>query len=178
MKRSKQSITALYNYSYGMRIDDPMTPGTLFRYASIIHAIIAALLTLLIAYEPLEIPRIISGGSAGMWYTMGYLMYLIAGPLGSLYFSSLYGERKSIVGTISFIIYTIGVFLATFSLIYGGYYAGWMMHVYPVHNPGQQIPTQQIHLWLVNFVLPAGIGTALAGLGALIGALGAIISRE
>jgi hypothetical protein len=48
-----------------------MAPGTLFRYASIIHAIIAALLTLLIAYEPLEIPRIISGGSAGMWYTMG-----------------------------------------------------------------------------------------------------------
>lgn len=150
------------------------TTGELFRYSSVLHAAIASVVTLLIAYEPLEIPRIISGGHAGMWFTMGYLMYLIAGPLGSLYFSSLYGDKRSVVGTISFIVYTVGVFVATFSLMYAGYHAGWMEHVYPIHNQGQQIPIPQIHQFLVNFVTPAGIGTILAGIGGLIGAVGAI----
>lgn len=154
------------------------TPSKLFRYASLVHAMIASVITLLIAYEPLEIPRIIAGGSAGMWFTMGYLMYLIAGPLGSHYFSSLYGDRRSLVGVLSFLLYNTGTLVAAFSLMYGGYYAGWMMHVYPVHHQGSQIPTQQIHLWLVNFILPAGIGTILAGLGALIGALGTLIPEK
>ncbi|MCS7103436.1 MAG: hypothetical protein NZ992_06110 [Candidatus Korarchaeum sp.] len=152
--------------------------GRLFRYASLVHLIVASVITLLIAYEPLEIPRVIAGGSAGMWFTMGYLMYLIAGPLGSLYFSLIYSDKRSSIGLLAFLMYNAGVLIASFSLIYGGYHAGWMMHVYPVHHQGNQIPTQQIHLWLVNFVLPAGIGTILAGLGALIGAIGALISER
>ncbi len=152
-----------------------MVPGKLFRYASLAHLLAASVITLLIAYEPLEIPRVISGGSAGMWFTMGYLMYLIAGPLGNLYLSSTYGDRKSSMGLLSFLIYNAGVMIATFLLMYAGYNAGWMMHVYPVHHQGAQIPIPQIHNFLVNFVTPIGIGTILAGLGALLGALGSII---
>ncbi|RDD54095.1 MAG: hypothetical protein BA066_01175 [Candidatus Korarchaeota archaeon NZ13-K] len=111
-------------------------PGRLFRYASLIHLIIASIITLLIAYEPLEIPRIIAGGSAGMWFTMGYLMYLIAGPVGNLYFSSVYGDVDSKIGLLSFLLYNAGVLVACLSLMYGGYHAGWMMHVYPVHTQG------------------------------------------
>lgn len=152
-----------------------MEPGRLFRYASFVHLFIVSIITLLIAYEPLEIPRVIAGGSAGMWFTMGYLMYLIAGPLGNLYFSSTYGDGNSRVGFLSFLLYNAGVIIATFLLIYAGYNAGWMMHVYPVHHQGQQIPREQIHNFLANFITPIGIGTILAGVGALIGALGLII---
>lgn len=151
------------------------TPTRFFRYASLVHLIVASMITLLIAYEPLEIPRIIAGGRAGTWFTMGYLMYLIAGPLGNLYLSIVYGDRRSSIGLLAFLLYNAGVLIASLSLIYAGYHAGWMMHVYPVHHQGKQVPIEQIHLWLVNFVLPAAIGTVLAGLGALMGALGALM---
>ncbi len=155
-----------------------LTAGNLFRYASIFHTIVASIITFLIIYEPMEVPRIISGAHAGMWFTMGYLMYLIAGPLGSLYFAKLYGNRKSALGLISFILFTLGVVVATWSLMYGGYYAGWMEHVYPASVEGAKPDFAAIHKWLVNFELPAGVGTGAAALGALLGAIGAVFARE
>ncbi len=67
----------------------------------------------MIFYGPLEIPRIISGGHAGMWFAIGCLMYLISGSLGSFYSVKLYRNRKSTLGLILFTLCTVGVIITT-----------------------------------------------------------------
>ncbi len=121
----------------------------------------------------LHIGPVISGGSAGMWFTMAYLMFLIVGVLGTLFFAAMYHLLPEIVGAdstnellswLNFVLVNIGVWLASFVLGYWGYRAGVMQHV-------EGLETGEIHPWLVQIVDPMGVFIAITCLGMLMGAI-------
>lgn len=149
-----------------------------FIYATLFHISVLAIWTSLIIVPSLNIPKIITGGSAGTWYVIGYEMYLMAGVIGSAMLAFLYylvprfgtKEIKSSLALLNFTLVQIGVLLSSFLLGYAGYVAGSMRLA--------EEPTSQIHEFLVNFINPAGIGVIIAVLGFLIGTIALSLSLK
>jgi len=153
----------------------------LWLYSSLFHGAVAALLTLLIVVPALEIPRIISGGGAGTWFTIGYIMYLLGGPLGSIGFSVLYAgvgtggsALNSRLGWLHLTLTNLGVMSACYQLIYGGYIAGYMQHIAPSIT-GEPVDLGAVHLFLVRFVTPIGASVLLTALSLMIGIVNIMI---
>ncbi len=148
--------------------------GKYFMYIALSHAFVASVITLLITLPNLQMPRIIAGGNAGMWFTVGYILYIVAGVMGNLGFSQLWrlvGEVKGsgrILGYLNFVIYNLGVTGVTYLLMYAGYTAGYMQHVIPVLT-GTKPSIEAIHKFLVAFPEPIGFFVIVAVIGAVVG---------
>jgi hypothetical protein len=76
----------------------------LFLYAAIIQGAIAALITFLggfgdqIGLYPVAVSRVIAGGEAGMWFIMGYLMYIIVAVVAMAVTSLFYFYIETVLG--------------------------------------------------------------------------------
>lgn len=171
-----------------------MTWTKRFITAAIIHGMLAAILTLYIvlgqiAFLKPEVSRVIALGSAGTWFTMGYLTYLIVGVVGTAVMALFYHYLENISGKqctgltkllawIHLLFMNIGVIGATWLLMISGYQAGAAL--LPQEVGGKGWNPGQVHLnifygiplgypfWISASIILLSIGVIAGGLGYLI----------
>jgi len=160
----------------------------LFLYAAIIQGAIAALITFLGAFGdtlglyPVGVSRVIAGGEAGMWFVMGYIMYVIVGVVAMAVTALFYFYIETIQGKtyagpskacawIHLVLGNVGVAGAALSAMVGGYLGGAAMQ--PTQFGGMAWNAGQVHVHILQFyeqpvayfLLIALIGFASGGLG-------------
>ncbi|MEM3447708.1 MAG: hypothetical protein QXP38_02340 [Nitrososphaerota archaeon] len=165
-----------------------------FIAAAIIHGAIATIITLFIVLGQLtflkpEPSRVIAFGSAGMWFTMGYLSYIIVGVVGIAVTALFYHYIEEVLGKpfigaaskiawLHLLLMNIGVVGATWLMMISGYLGGASMLPPEVGglgwNPGQvhanvfyAIPLGY-PFWISVFIVLLAVGVLLGGLGYLI----------
>jgi len=141
-----------------------------FGYGSLVNGFIFLVMSEAALISEWNVSRTIAGGSAGMWYTMGYLLLGIAGVAaiflcGVAYYifpkisaGTIYNDKLAWIHLAFMEIGTLG---STLLLSWTGINAAALERAkaaYPV-----------IHGYFVQFQLPIAIMVAIAGLGALIG---------
>ena len=78
--------------------------SVLFLYAAILQGAAAVAITFLGAFGdqigllPVAVSRIIAGGEAGNWFTVGYLTYLTVGVVGTAVTSLFYFHIETVQG--------------------------------------------------------------------------------
>jgi hypothetical protein len=165
--------------------------AALFLYAAMVQGAIAALVTFLGAFGdqiglfPVAASRVIAGGEAGTWFTVGYVVYLVVGVVAMAVTSLFYFFIESMQGMpykgvakglawVHLIFGNIGVAGAALLTMVGGYLGGAAMQ--PKNFGGQGWSTGQVHVNILQyytnpiaaFLLIALIGFALGGLGYLL----------
>ena len=126
--------------------------------------------------------RIVAGGGAGSWFTMGILAYLLIGVAGigmsALFYnhieatlgSPLTGWRN-IAGWIHLIVGGIAAAAATLLMTWGGFQAGAALLTRDVGGGGQNVG--YVHANILNpIVVPLAILMGFALLGYLVGGIG------
>jgi hypothetical protein len=164
-----------------------------FLYAAIIQGAVAAGVTFLGAYGdslgilPMSVARIIAGGGAGTWFTMGYVVYLIVGVVAMAVTSLFYFYIETVLGKtykgitkalawIHLVLGNIGVAGASLAAMWGGYWAA--QAIAPVERGGLGGPAGNAHLVLVVVQEPIAAFIALALLGFFAGGLGYLIAMR
>ena len=165
-----------------------------FLYAAILQGGIAAVVTFLGAFGnlvgllPVAAAFVIASGSAGTWFTVGYLTYLIVGVVGMAVTSLFYFHIETIQGKkykgvtrllawIHLVLGNIGVAGAGLLAILGGYLGGAAMQ--PRNLGGMAWNTAQVHQFILQYYeapIAAFIGLGL--LGFLAGGLGYILAMR
>ena len=160
----------------------------LFLYAAILQGAIAALITFLggfgdqLGLYPVAVSRVIAGGEAGMWFIMGYLMYIVVGVVAMAVTSLFYFYIETVLGkTYSgiakafawahLVLGNVGVAGVAILAMIGGYLGGAAMQ--PAMFGGQGWNTGQVHVAILQyyenpiaaFLLLALIGFTLGGIG-------------
>ncbi|MEM1583870.1 MAG: hypothetical protein QXF28_02480 [Nitrososphaerota archaeon] len=162
-----------------------------FMSAAIIQGLLMTLLTLYIVIGQIfwlrpEPSRVIAFGSAGQWFTVGYITYLIVGVIGVavtalfyLYIEGILGKRftgiSNLLAWIHLALMNVGVVGATWMMMIGGYLGGAAMLPPEVGgygwNPGQVhvnifygIP-MGYPFWITVFIIILSIGVIAGGLG-------------
>jgi hypothetical protein len=168
--------------------------ATFFLYAAIVQGAIAAAVTFLGAFGnvvgllPVAAAFVIASGSAGTWFTVGYLTYLIVGVVGmavtSLFYfhietvqSKPYKGATRFLAWIHLLLGNIGVAGAGLLAIVGGYLGGAAMA--PRNLGGMAWTTAQVHQFILQYYegpIAAFIGLGL--LGFLAGGLGYVVTMR
>lgn len=165
-----------------------------FIAAAIIHGALAAILTLYIVVGQIfflkpEPSRVIAFGSAGQWFTVGYVTYLIVGVIGVAvtavfyyYLEGALGKKftgfSSLLAWMHLVLMNVGVIGATWMMMVGGYLGGAAMLPPDVGglgwNPGQVhvnifygIPLGY-PFWITVFIIILCVGVFAGGLGYII----------
>lgn len=158
-----------------------------FIYAAIAQGFCAFVITALIVLPILNPSpsRIIAGGSAGTWLTVGYLSYLVVGVMGvavtALFYHYLEVDRKiSFSGLTNglawahFLLMNVGVVAATWMMMYAGFIGG--AGLMPAALGGGGLNTGQVHELINPYVEPIGYSIIALGLGVLLGGIGFVLS--
>lgn len=162
----------------------------LFMYAAIVQGAIAAAVTFLGAFGdqigllPYSVARVIAGGSAGSWFNMGYLTYLVVGVVATAVTSLFYYFIETIQGRpykgvtkllsyIHLVLGNLGVAGAALLAMWGGYWGVVAMANFGLNKPGA---TTQAHLVLVTVEEPIALFIGLALVGFFAGGLGYLIA--
>ena len=152
----------------------------LFKYyvsIALINSIIALVITAPIFISEWNMSRVIALGSAGTWFTMGYLLFFIIGigiiPLcGIIYYIiqniSTNGIFSLRLGMAQLVLLEIAVLGECLGLYYFGFAGGSMLLA--------EKSREAIHAFLVQFANPAGVFIALGLLGAILGIINYIAS--
>ena len=163
----------------------------LFLYAAMIQGAIAAVITFLgavgdqIGLLPVAVAHVIAGGSAGTWFVMGYLTYLIVGVVAMAVTSLFYFFIESVQGKpykgaarglswIHLAFANIGVAGAALLAMWGGYWGAVAMA--PKSQGGLGGTAELAHVMalspveypLTGFLILAIIGFFAGGIGYLI----------
>jgi hypothetical protein len=165
----------------------------LFLYAAIVQGAIAAVATFLGAFGSylglhVAVAMVIAAGTAGTWFTVGYLTYLIVGVVGMGVTSLFYFQIETVRGGVyrgfakalayvHFVLGNIGVAGAGLLTMLGGYLGGAAMQ--PPENGGQGWNEGLVHVHILQFYeAPIG-GLILLGLiGFVAGGLGYILAMR
>jgi hypothetical protein len=166
--------------------------AALFLYAAIIQGAIAGVITFLGAFGdqiglyPVAVSRVIAGGEAGTWFTLGYVMYIIVGVVAMAVTSLFYVFIETLQGKtykgiakflawIHLILGNIGVAGTALLAMIGGYLGGAAMQ--PTQFGGMGWTTGQVHVNILQFyTLPIAIFLAIALVGFFLGGLGYLIA--
>jgi hypothetical protein len=158
-----------------------------FIWAAIAQGAFATIWTLFIV-SPTTKPSpsyLIAGGSAGTWFTMGYLLYIMIGVIavavtGLFYFyieeiiGKVYAGVSNILAWLHFALMNVGVAAATWSLMYFGYAAG--VALLPASEGGGNHTAYWVHVNILGPVVnPIGYMVGIAALGVILGGIGYII---
>jgi len=160
----------------------------LFLYAAIVQGAIAALITFLggfgdqIGLYPVAVSRVIAGGEAGMWFIMGYLMYIIVGVVAMavtslfyFYIETVQGKAYTGVAKVfawaHLVLGNVGVAGVAILAMVGGYLGGAGMQ--PASFGGHGWSTGQVHVFVLQYyeqpiaalLLLALVGFTLGGVG-------------
>ena len=160
----------------------------LFLYAAIIQGAIAAAITFLggfgdqIGLYPVGVSRVIAGGEAGMWFVMGYVLYIVVGVVAMAVTSLFYFYIETVQGKVykgiasgfawaHLVLGNVGVAGVALLAMVGGYLGGAAMQ--PSMFGGMGWTTGQVHVNILQyyeepvaaFLLMALLGFVLGGLG-------------
>lgn len=152
-----------------------------FVVASVLHGIGIAVWSGLFLLDgigiPLNLSRIIAGGGAGTWFTVGYLLYLITGFIGMalqgfLYYTISESRGSLFSGKLAaahFVLMNIAVIGATWTLGYAGFVGGTLT---------LEGRVAEVHASIVMYVNPIGYCILAGVIAALIGAFNILKSLE
>ncbi len=160
-----------------------------FIWAAIFQGLAATILTIPIIWPSQGIfgitvtpavAQVIAGGSAGTWFTVGYLFYIMIGVLAVGLTALFYYHFEVAMGKpykgvanyfawIHLVLMNVGVAAACYMLMYGGYFGGAAL--INGKTPGF------VHVNILSgLVDPIGYAIFFAGLGVLAGGIGYLIN--
>ena len=161
-----------------------------FIIAAIVQGALAAGVTSYLLYDAVYgspgPARIVAGGSAGTWLTVGYLGYIMLGPLAAavtaLFYQHLevnlrapYKGWPNVFAWLHLVLMNVGVVGATWLMMNGGYRGGALTITLEAQNPTCSIGEVlgQVHVQVLSgypsYIAPFA---ALAIIGAFAGGLG------
>jgi hypothetical protein len=161
-----------------------------FIIAAIVQGALAAGVTAYLLYDAVYgspgSAKIVAGGSAGTWLTVGYLGYIMLGPLAAavtaLFYQHLevnlrspYKGWTNILAWLQLVLMNVGVVGATWLMMNGGYRGGALTITLEQQNPTWSIGQVlgQVHVQVLSgypsYIAPFA---ALAIIGAFAGGLG------
>ncbi|NHV97176.1 MAG: hypothetical protein HA494_05240 [Thaumarchaeota archaeon] len=159
-----------------------------FIWAAVIQGACALVWTILIVAPFVQPPisRIIAGGSAGTWFFVGYISYIVVGVIGvavtSLFYHHIEVTLKkpfkglgNVLASIHFILMNVGVAGATWLLMIAGYTGGKALQPTQLGGLGYTNPGQ-VHPLIAGYVEPIGYFIIALGIGVLAGGLGYVIT--
>lgn len=170
-----------------------------FIVSSIVHASIISGLTIFLVLSQISllkpaVSRVIAAGNAGMWFTVGYTMYIVIGVISMAIFGlyyyyieegtakrSYYNNSSSrhkalvIMAWSNIVLMNAGTISAMTMLMYGGYNAGAAM--LPVEVGGKGFTAAQAHTILGPLAEPISVSILVIAAGALIGIIGFVVSH-
>ena len=165
-----------------------------FIVAAIIQGALAAGVTAYLLYDSQYgspgPARIVAGGSAGTWLAMGYLAFIMFGPLAaavtSLFYQHIevnlgapYKGSANILAWLHLFLMNVGVVGGTFIMMNGGYRAGALTISLEAANPTMSIGQilGQVHVQVLGGLPPyIAAFAALAILGAFAGGIGYLMA--
>jgi hypothetical protein len=124
----------------------------------------------------LNLSKIVAGGGAGTWFTVGYLLYMITGFLGMTAQGALYQYAASLndgelhsdrLALVHFGLMNVAVVGATWMLGYAGFIGGSLTLADRV---------SEVHAAIVGYVNPVGICLLMGVIAALIGAYNTLMT--
>jgi len=163
----------------------------LFLYAAMVQGAIAAIITFLgavgdqIGVLPVSTAHIIAAGSAGTWFVMGYLTYLIVGVVAMAVTSIFYFFIESVQGRtykgaakalswIHLVFSNVGVAGAALLAMWGGYWGGVAMASKSIGGLGgtagdaHVLALGPVEYPIVAFLMVGIIGFFVGGIGYLL----------
>lgn len=160
-----------------------------FIWAAIIQGLAATLLTIPIVWPSSglfglkvnpAVAQVIAGGSAGTWYTVGYLIYIMVGVIAVGLTALFYYHFEVAMGKpykgvanyfawIHLVLMNVGVAAAAYMLMWGGYFGGAGL------INGQTAEWVHVNI-LSGLVDPIGYAVIVAGIGVLAGGIGYLIN--
>lgn len=160
-----------------------------FIWAAIIQGIGAVIATapIIATWISPSVAMVIASGSAGTWFTVGYLSYVMVGVIGVavtalFYYHFEVNENKPYRGLsnylagIHLVLMNAGVAIACGLMMYGGYFAGAGMLSTAVGGKGWT--AEQAHVNVLGaLVNPVGYAIALAGIGIVAGGIGFVYNN-
>ncbi len=159
-----------------------------FVWAAVIQGLAATLLTIPIVWpsglfgitiSP-AVAQVIAGGSAGTWYTVGYLSYIMVGVIAVgltalFYYNFEVAQGKPYHGVANYfawihlVLMNVGVAAATYMLMYGGYFGGAALI--------NKQSAEWVHVNILSgLVDPIGYAIIVAGIGVLAGGIGYLVN--
>ncbi|MDP8023659.1 MAG: hypothetical protein ACP5LF_03210 [Nitrososphaeria archaeon] len=154
-----------------------------FIMAAIIQSIFAAIWTIPIVLPWIKpsVAMVIAAGSAGTWFTVGYILYIIVGVLGNAAIGLIYQHFETVEGKVvsgisnalawlQLILFNFGVMASTWALMIAGYFGE--ADLLPPAVGGKGLTEGQVHVLLLShFINPVGAFVIIAVLGVIIGAI-------
>lgn len=125
----------------------------------------------------LQMTRVIAGGGAGTWLTVGYYLFLIVGICvlflcGAAYYLIAQALGRDVfsgkLAAVQLTMMEAGTLVSLGLLYYAGFVSGRMFLA--------KTASEEVHLFLVNFIQPIGIFVAIGLLGSLIGGLNYLLT--
>ena len=149
-----------------------------FFYFASFNSVTAAIWTLLILIPDLRMSRIIASGSAGTWFFVGYITFLVVGCAGILGCGAVHHILSTVkkkipssnVTWLGLIIWEIGLIGGTWLLGLSGYIGGSGLQ--------DGVSTVEIHESIVAYALPIEIFVGIAILGFLISIINVYIAKQ
>jgi hypothetical protein len=132
-----------------------------------------------------EVSRVIAGGSAGTWFTFGYIIYIIIGVIGvavsSLFYHYLgdrygggFGRASNGLAWTHLILMNVGVTAAAAMMMLAGYQGGAAM--LPPASGGQGFDAGQAHEIMGPFVEPIAVSILALMAGVIAGGVGFLMA--
>ena len=144
-----------------------------FVWVALIHASIAAILSVLFIFPPggagKELSRMIAGGSAGIWVFVGYATYILVGFVGLSAWAFVYyvsGETNDWLSLAHLILHNVGL-IAPLMIFTAGIQGGSLL---------LEGNIAAIHPTIVWASVPSGVIIGLLVLGTFIGVANALIA--
>jgi len=166
----------------------------LFLYAAIIQGAVAVVITFLggfgdqIGLFPIGASYVIAGGSAGTWFVMGYVMYVIVGVVATAVTSLFYFYIETVLGKtyrgaskalawIHLVLGNVGVAGVALLSMAGGYLGGAAM--VPTSSGGMGWSAYQVHVGILQYYeQPVAAFLLIALIGFVAGGLGYILAMR
>jgi putative flippase GtrA len=160
-----------------------------FMGAAIIQGLLAVILTLAIIFGQMyvkpEVSRVIAFGSAGMWFTMGYIMYILVGVIGvgvsALFYHYLeytlatpYKGIAKYLAMLHLVMMNVGIAGSTWLMMYGGYNGAKAM--LPVEVGGLGLNAAAAHEILAPLIMPIAAFIIILVAGIIAGGVGFIVT--
>lgn len=134
-----------------------------------------------------EASRIVAAGGAGTWLTVGYLVYIMLGPIGvavtalfyqhlETHLQSFYTGRTRLLAWLHLVLMNVGVVGATWLMMNAGYRGGTLNANLLAQGLTASAASGQVHTQVMQYYPPyIAAFIAIAILGTLAGGLGYVI---
>jgi hypothetical protein len=160
-----------------------------FIFAAIVQGAIATVLTvpIVIPWISPAVSQVIASGSAGTWFLVGYIMYIMIGVIAvgvtALFYhhfevvlnKPFQGAISDALGWIHLILMNVGAATVSGILMYGGYFGERALM--PTSEGGLAQTSEWVHVNILSGLIdPAGVALIITGIGVLAGGLGFLIA--